>query len=295
MLTFLNFIKAKRMPFREPSSTLGAIAFKKPFASHLLPGWRLLLATIMAFAMFLAPGASKAKPGLNVAVAANFLSPALEISETFEAETGIAVTISSGSTGKFYAQIRHGAPFDVFLAADSESITKLIDQGWAVANDRLTYAVGQLVLWSPDSEQLSDQETAVAVLQEGRFDRLAMANPLVAPYGAAAQDVLAHLNLASAWPDKRIQGQSIGQAYQFVASGNADLGFVALSQTISTNGDDPPVRGSTWLPPQSWYRPLTQDAARLTKSTNPEQARAFLRFLRSPDAKAIMARYGYQP
>jgi len=283
------------MPIRNPSSTPGAIAFTTPFSIHLLLWWRLLLTATLALTMILAPGSSKATSGLNVAVAANFVAPALEISETFEAKTGIAVTISSGSTGKFYAQIRHGAPFDVFLAADSESITKLIDQGWAVPSDHFTYAVGQLVLWSPDPARLRDQETAVAVLKEGRFDRLAMANPLVAPYGAAAQDVLAHLNLATAWPDKRIQGQSIGQAYQFVASGNADLGFVALSQIIQSNDSNQPVRGSTWLPPQSWYRPLTQDAARLTKSMNPEQARAFLLFLRSPDAKAIMARYGYQP
>ena len=270
-----------------------------PLAILSLPLTRVLLAMAVTLTVLLTPRPSTATPTLNVAVAANFLAPAMEIAKRFEDQTGTEVTISSGSTGKFYAQIRHGAPFDVFLAADRLSINELIEQGFAVASDHFTYAVGQLALWSPDPARLADQETTIALLEDAQFDRLAMANPLVAPYGAAAQDVLTHLGLRSAWQNKRIQGQSIGQAYQFVASGNADLGFVALSQIIQTtesmhtSGNDRQIRGSAWLPPQSWYRPLNQDAARLTESKNPEQAKAFLRFLRSPTAKTIMARYGY--
>lgn len=239
---------------------------------------------------------------LSVAVAANFSKPAAEIAAAFEAQTGIKVSLSTGATGKFYAQIRHGAPFDVLLAADSLTIKKLIDDGLAEPVDHFTYAIGRIVLWSPDPALFNNETTALRVLEAANFNRIAMANPQVSPYGVAAQTVLAHLGLGQAWPGKRVQGQSIGQTYQFVASGNATLGFVALSQIMdktpqTRQSDHAPgveLTGSTWLAPQHWYSPLKQDAARLSTAQNPAHAKAFLAFLRSSEAQAVITRYGYR-
>ncbi|MFO7746257.1 MAG: molybdate ABC transporter substrate-binding protein [Orrella sp.] len=239
---------------------------------------------------------------LRVAVAANFAQPAAEIAAAFESQTGTPVRLSTGATGKFYAQIRYGAPFDVLLAADSLTISLLIEQGLAVSDGHLTYATGQIALWSPDPTLFKDQAEAIELLNTADFSRLAMANPQVAPYGQAAQSVLTHLGLGQSWLNKRVQGQSIGQTFQFVSSRNADVGFVALSQIIGQSKQtDLPNRhpsnklvGSTWLPPQSWYLPLKQDAAQLTAAQNPTQAQSFLSFLSSTEARAIIERYGYQ-
>jgi len=232
-----------------------------------------------------------AQAPIRVAVAANFAGPMMPLAQQFEQETGFKVSISVGATGKFYAQIRQGAPFDVLLAGDAQTVQKLVDEGLAEPAERFTYAIGQLALWSPKADLFKDQAQAITRLKEGSFGRLAMANPAVAPYGAAAQAVLAQLGLAKAWTSKRVLGQSVGQAYQFVASGNADWGFVALSQIQLT---DQPTTGSVWLPPLDWYAPLKQDAVLLSASQSPSAAKAFLNFLREPRARAMIQGFGYQ-
>lgn len=234
--------------------------------------------------------ASQTAP-VRVAVAANFAGPMAQLGQQFEQASGLKVAISVGSTGKFYAQIRQAAPFDVLLAADTLAIEKLVAEGLVEPSDRFTYAIGQLALWSPKQGLFDGQAQAIKRLKTGSFTRLAMANPAVAPYGAAAQAVLTHLGLSDAWANKRVLGQSIGQAYQFVASGNAELGFVALSQ-IQTN--DRPITGSVWLPPADWHRPIEQDAALLRNSPNPMAAKAFMAFLQSHEARATIERFGYR-
>lgn len=228
---------------------------------------------------------------LRIAVAANFAGPMASLAQQFERASGLKVSVSVGSTGKFYTQIRQAAPFDVLLAADALTIQNLIDEGLADPKTRFTYAVGQLALWSPEPGLFVSQAQAIEKLKTGDYARLAMANPAVAPYGAAAQAVLAHLGLAQAWPRKRVLGQSIAQSHQFVATGNASLGFVALSQ-IQTAGQ--PVVGSIWQPPQDWYPPIRQDAVLLNASKNPRSGKAFLTFLASPQAQALIRQFGYQ-
>lgn len=247
--------------------------------------------TTLATMATIAPAWATTEPPVRVAVAANFAGPMGPLSEAFEEATGIKVSISVGASGKFYAQIRQAAPFDVLLSADVLTVQKLVDEGLANPTEHFTYAIGQLALWSPKPGLFEDEAQAIARLKAGDFSRLAMANPAVAPYGVAAQAVLTRLGLTQAWRSKRVQGQSIGQAYQFVASGNVALGFVALSQ-IQIN--DQPIAGSVWLPPLDWYAPIKQDAALLTATQNPDAAKAFLVFLRGPQARAIIEGFGYR-
>ncbi len=248
-------------------------------------------ATVLLLSMVNLPTLATEQTPLRIAVAANFAGPMLTLAEQFEQSSGINISVSVGSTGKFYAQIRQGAPFDVLLAADILTIQNLIDQDLADPNTRLTYAIGQLALWSPEPDLFANQAQAIEKLKTGDFTRLAIANPAVAPYGAAAQAVLTHLGLADAWLKKRVQGQSIAQTHQFVASGNAELGFVALSQIQTA---DQPIAGSVWQPPQGWYPPIAQDAVLLNASKNPVMGKAFLTFLASSQAQDIIKTFGYQ-
>ena len=248
-------------------------------------------ATVLLLSMVNLPTLATEQTPLRLAVAANFAGPMLTLAEQFEQSSGINISVSVGSTGKFYAQIRQGAPFDVLLAADILTIQNLIDQDLADPNTRLTYAIGQLALWSPEPDLFANQAQAIEKLKTGDFTRLAIANPAVAPYGAAAQAVLTHLGLADAWLKKRVQGQSIAQTHQFVASGNAELGFVALSQIQTA---DQPIAGSVWQPPQGWYPPIAQDAVLLNASKNPVMGKAFLTFLASSQAQDIIKTFGYQ-
>jgi molybdate transport system substrate-binding protein len=237
----------------------------------------------------LASGAATASHGsqVHVAVAANFAVAAEEIGRAFEAETGHKLLLSTGSTGKLYAQIANGAPFEVFLAADVERPAKLEAVGHAVAGTRFTYALGQLVLWSPRPGLVDDHG---AVLAKGGFRHLALTNPTTAPYGAAARQVLEKLGLWDKLGPLRVQGENVGQTFQFVASGNAELGFIALSQ-LST--PETPLRGSHWVVPAELHDPLEQQAVLLNPGAGHPAARAFLEFLRGEAAGQILDAHGY--
>jgi molybdate transport system substrate-binding protein len=224
---------------------------------------------------------------VKVAVAANFAGPMEKIAADFAHDTGHAAVVSVGSTGKFYAQIKNGAPFEVLLAADQATPQKLQDEGLGVADQRFTYAVGTLVLFSARPGFVDD---AGKVLQKGQYEHLALANPTTAPYGAAGLEVIKALGLLDAVRSKIVQGDSIGQAFEFVATGNAELGFVALSQ-VAPPGKT--VTGSWWVVPQSLYTPIRQDAVLLKDAANHAAARAFMDYLRTDRAKAVIRSYGY--
>ena len=226
--------------------------------------------------------AALAEP-IRVAVAANFIEPARQIGSLFHRQTGHRVSFSSGSTGKLYTQISQGAPLDVFLAADREHARLAVSQGFAVAGSRLTFAIGRIALYSPDAQLVSGPQTLAA----GDFTRLAIANPLTAPYGAAATQLMRELGVYQALMPRLVQGSNIAQTYQFVATGNAELGFVALSQIIRHR------EGSRWIVPEDLYTPIAQDAVLLQHARDKPAAAAFLAFLNSPAARAIKADYGY--
>ncbi|UUX97130.1 molybdate ABC transporter substrate-binding protein [Aquabacterium sp. J223] len=224
-----------------------------------------------------------------VAVAANFAGPMARLAEDFKAATGHTLKLSAGSTGKFHAQIAGGgAPFEVLLSADDETPRRLVAEGHGVAGSTFTYAVGQLVLWSAQPGLVDDQG---AVLASGRFRHLAIANPKVAPYGAAAMEVLKARGLAAPLTPKLVTAESIGQAFQFVATGNAELGFVALSQ-VALPGR--PVDGSMWRVPPTLHTEIRQDAVLLKAGERNPAARALLDFLKTAPAKALISAYGYR-
>lgn len=225
---------------------------------------------------------------VQVAVAANFAAPVARIAEAFQAASGHTLKLSSGATGKFHAQIVAGAPFEVLLAADTRTPQQLVASGHAVAASRFTYATGRLVLWSATPGVVDPQG---AVLATGRFEHLAIANPKTAPYGSAAMQVLRARGLAERLTPKLVTGESIAQAFQFVATGNARLGFVALSQ-LSTPGRQP--SGSMWLVPADLHEPIRQDAVLLRAGANSPAALAWLAYLRSDAARAIIRAYGYE-
>ena len=222
-----------------------------------------------------------------VAVAANFAAPIARIGEAFKADTGHVLKISTASTGKFYSQIVGGAPFEVFLAADDETPKRLLAENHAVAGTRFTYAIGKLVLWSARPGLVDDQG---AVLASDRFRYLAVANPKTAPYGAAAHQVLKARGLAEALAPRLVTGESIAQAYQFVATGNAEIGFVALSQ-VALPGKS--ATGSMWRVPQDLYTEIRQDAVLLKAGASNPAALALLEFLKGETARQIIRNHGY--
>lgn len=223
----------------------------------------------------------------RIAVAANFAGPAQKIATEFEAQTGHKAIIATGSTGKFYAQIINGAPFDILLAADDETPARLEREGHAVAGSRHTYAIGKLVLWSAKPAIVDDQ---AEVLKHGGFNHLAIANPKVAPYGAAAVETMKALGVYDALQSRLVMGENIAQAHQFVATGNALLGFVALSQVLK----DGRIEGSYWSVPEKLHAPIRQDAILLNKGRDNKAAAAFLEFLkRNRTARDIIVSYGY--
>ena len=235
--------------------------------------------------MFAALGAQADE--VSVAVAANFAGPLARIAEGFTAATGHTLKVSSGPTGKFYSQILSGAPFEVLIAADDETPKKLITGGHAVAGSQITYAIGQLVLWSAQPGLVDAQG---AVLASGRFTRLAIANPKTAPYGLAALEVLKARGLSDAVAPKLVTGESIAQAYQFVATGNAEIGFVALSQ-VALPGKS--ATGSMWRVPQDLYTEIRQDAVLLKAGASNPAALALLEFLKGETARRIIRDHGY--
>ena len=224
---------------------------------------------------------------VKVAVAANFTAPMQKVAAEFEKDTGHKAQLAFGSTGKFYAQIRNGAPFEILLAADDTTPEKLEKEGAAVAGSRFTYAIGKLVLWSPKAGFVDDKGE---VLKSGRFAHIALADPKLAPYGLAATETLKALGLAEALQQKIVTGESITQAWQFVASGSAELGFVAYSQI---HVDGRLIKGSYWLVPARHYRPIRQDAVVLGKGKGVAAVDALTGFLKSPAATDIIKSYGY--
>lgn len=241
-------------------------------------GVRAARALLLA-ALATAPAARAGE--VHVAVATNFAATARALGAAFAQEHGDTVVVSEGSTGKLYAQIVNGAPYEVLLAADAERPARLEAGGQAIAGTRFPYALGQLVLWSPDAGRV---EGASAL--RGDFRHLAIANPELAPYGAAARDTLRRLGLWEALAPRLVRGEDIGQTYQFVATGNAELGFVALSQVAGAGG-------SRWLVPADHHAPLEQQAVLLGPGRDDGAARAFLGFLRSDAARRTIAAAGY--
>jgi len=242
---------------------------------------------IFLLAVFLGFAAESGAGEVAVAVAANFQQPMQQIAAAFAQETGHKAQLTSGATGRFYAQIRNGAPFEVLLAADSETPAKLEAEGLGVPGTRFTYAQGRLVLWSA-KPGIVDAEAQV--LKRASFTHLALANPKLAPYGAAALETLRGMGLAEALRGKFVQAENIAQAHQFVASGNALLGFVAYSQVFE---DGRLLAGSAWVVPPNLHEPILQDAVLLAKGRDNAAAQALLKYLQTPAARAIISRFGY--
>ncbi|CAE6962635.1 molybdate ABC transporter substrate-binding protein [Ectopseudomonas khazarica] len=224
---------------------------------------------------------------VKVAVAANFTAPMQAIAPEFEKATGHKLVAAFGATGQFYAQIRNGAPFEVFLAADDSTPSKLESEGLTVEGSRFTYAIGGLVLWSAAADYL---DGSAAALKAGQFKHLSIANPKAAPYGLAATQVLDKLGLSEALRGKLVEGQNITQAHQFVSSGNAELGFVALSQVYK---DGKISSGSAWIVPGDMYEPIKQDAVILKPGANNPAASALVDYLKGPEAARIIESFGY--
>lgn len=222
-----------------------------------------------------------------VAVAANFTEPMTEIAAAFEKATGHGVKLSFGSSGKFVAQIENGAPFEVFLSADAEKPVKLEKSKQAVEGSRFTYAVGKLVLWSAKPGYVDDQGR---ILESGGFQHLALAEPKLAPYGAAAVEVLKNKGLFEKIKPSLVFGENISQTHQFISTGNAELGFIALSQVIQ---DGKIAEGSGWVVPETLHAPIRQEAVLLNKGADNPAAAALLQSLKSSEARAIIQKYGY--
>ena len=219
----------------------------------------------------------------HVAVAANFTEPAKEIAALFKQKTGHEAILIFGASGAFLTQISHDAPFEVFLSADSDRPKAAIDQGFAVPGSSFTYAVGKLVLWS----KVVDVTKGDEALKAGAFSKISIANPNAAPYGTAAVETMKALGVFDALQPKLVQGNSIAQAFQFVDTKNAEVGFVALSQLFGV------ADGTRWLVPQELYSPIRQDAVLLKRGEKDEASIAFLAFLKGPEARAIIEKFGY--
>ena len=237
---------------------------------------------VAAFLLVWAAGAAEAGQ-VQVAVAANFTEPATEIAKLFAEKTGDTAQLSFGASGQFYTQISEGAPFEVFLSADADRPAKLLSDGNAVAGTDFTYAVGTLVLWSKNPSLVTGPET----LKAGDFQHIAVADPKAAPYGAAGVETMQKLGVYDALAPKIVQGKNIAQTQQFVDTGNAELGFVALSQVIKIDG------GSRWDVPEDLHTPILQDAVLLKPGADSATAKAFLEFLKGPEARKVIESFGY--
>lgn len=246
---------------------------------------KTLVSSLLAGLLLLATSARADE--IPVAVAANFTAPFNKIAAEFEKETGHKVIASFGSTGKFYAQIRNGAPFEILLAADDETPAKLVKDNAAVAGSPFSYAIGKLVLWSAKPAVVDAKGD---VLRRGGFDHIALADPRLAPYGAAAVEAMKKLGVYDSLAPKVVTGETIAQAYQFVSSGNSLLGFVALSQVLK----DGQIAGSAWIVPADLYTPIRQDAVLLNAGKDKPGPVALLKYLQGAKAQAVIKSYGYE-
>jgi molybdate transport system substrate-binding protein len=247
--------------------------------------WALTWLMCFCIWMLIAPGADAEE--VQVAVAANFIPTFKEIAAEFEKTSKHTVQINAGSSGKFYAQIKNGAPFEVFLSADDERPKLLEDEGLGVKGSRFTYAVGRLVLWSQDPALVTGEDT----LRNGTFKHLAIANPKTAPYGAAAMQAMMKLGVWDSLQPRIVMGENLGQTSGFLESGNAELGFLAMSQVLDAKLKG---KGSRWDVPESLHEPIQQDAVLLTKGQGNQAAKALMEFMHSPQARSLIERYGYQ-
>ena len=252
-----------------------------PRASRFAP------AALMSLLAVCTAGSAQADE-VQVAVAANFTAPLQAIAADFEKDTGHKLIAAYGATGQFYAQIKNGAPFEVFLSADDSTPQKLENEGDTVKGSRFTYAIGTLALWSAKGGYVDSQGK---VLSDNQYQHLAIANPKAAPYGLAATQVLARLGLTDQVKARIVEGQNITQAYQFVSTGNAELGFVALSQVYK---DGKVSGGSAWIVPGDMHDPIKQDAVILNKGKDNPAAKALVDYLKGPKAAAVIKSYGYQ-
>ena len=242
---------------------------------------------ILVFAVLATGSLSVRADEVSVAVAANFSAQMQKIAADFEKATGHKAQLVFGSTGKFYAQIKAGAPFQMLLAADDETPARLVKEGDGVAGSRFTYAIGKLVLWSPKPGYVDDKGE---VLKTGSFAHLAIANPKLAPYGLAATETMQALGLSSALQSRLVTAESISQALQFVVSGNAELGFIAYSQI---HKDGRLIDGSYWIVPSKYHSPIRQDLVVLEKGQGSAAVAALAGYLKSDAAKAVIKSYGY--
>ena len=249
---------------------------------------RFNLSRLLTLTAALALSAAAQAEVVQIAVAANFTAPARALAEIFARTTGHEAKLSFGATGAFYTQIKNGAPFDILLAADDERPIRLEKEGDTVPGSRFTYAIGQLVLWSAKPGFVDDQG---AVLKGGNFNKIAIANPKLAPYGAAAVETMDKLGLAAALTPKLVTGESIGQTYNFIATGNAELGFVALAQVL----DGGKLKsGSMWVVPAKYHAPIIQDAVILKRAAANPAAKAWMALMRSPNTQDFIRSYGYE-
>jgi len=249
----------------------------------LTPGLKILSTLLIASAVSSSCFAAE----VSVAVAANFAAPMKKIAPLFEKDTGHKAIVSLGSTGSFYAQIKNGGPFHILLSADDETPLKLEKEGLGIAGSRFTYATGKLVLWSKQARLVDDEGH---ILKTGNFQRIALANPKLAPYGLAAVETLTQLGLLQTLQAKIVQGDNIAQTYQFVVTENAQLGFVALSQVYA---DGKISQGSAWIVPSQLHSPLKQDALLLNPGKNNPAAEALMNYLKTDKAKGIIRAFGY--
>jgi len=249
---------------------------------------KIVLRWLPVLCLALASAAALAEE-IQVAVAANFTAPMKLIAADFEKDTGHKAVLTFGATGKFYAQISNGAPFEVFLAADDETPARLEKEGAAVNGSRFTYATGKLVLWSAQTGLVDAQGE---VLKKGDFKKIAIAAPKLAPYGAAAVETMNKLGLQAALEPKLVQGESIGQAFSFVSTGNAELGFIALSQVYEGGKIK---SGSAWIVPENLHSPIRQDAVLLAKAKDSKAAVQLMAYLKTDKAKAVIRTFGYEP
>ncbi|HXX73993.1 MAG TPA: molybdate ABC transporter substrate-binding protein [Nitrospiraceae bacterium] len=249
--------------------------------------WKFLAPCLLFFCAGLLVVSIAQAEQVQVAVAANFVPPFREIAIEFQKVSGHTVELSAGSSGKFYAQIKNGAPFEVFFSADDERPKLLEDEGLGVKGSRFTYAIGRLVLWSQDPALVTGEDT----LRNGKFKHLAIANPKTAPYGTAAMQAMTKLGVWESLQPRIVMGENLGQTSGFLESGNAELGFLARSQVL-----DEKLRGkgSRWEVPQSLHEPIKQDAVLLVKGQDNPAAKSLMDFMHSSQARVIIERYGYE-